>query len=195
MARQKQGALKIHFRFACELNQKLGFPYFTPNDPSRRYLDLKANPNQTELIPEIKGFPELRPLIETLNRPEARFRSLGCEAALEPLSDQSQQWKLTSYVDVAFDPLMLNFELHRFESLGGDFREWLQQENAQVNNLTGIEFVVGSCCFNELGCRWGYYLALWVHGYGRSVLEARVNWIVALNRLDRFFSQISSSFR
>lgn len=59
-------------------------PYLRPpDDPqSHSYIDLKKNPEQLTLIPEISEWPELESTLVELNRPLSPFSTIGCEKCI-----------------------------------------------------------------------------------------------------------------
>lgn len=79
-------------------------PYLTPDNPNRRFFDLRAHPEQIDLIGELDGRPALREQIMLLNARSSPFFSIGCERSVSRLrrEDGSPVWKTTSYVQFAF---------------------------------------------------------------------------------------------
>lgn len=110
-------------------------PYSTPDDPTRRFFDLRAHPEQITLIRELDGRPALREQVELLNRPESPFMTIGCERAVSRhrQPDGSLFWKTTSYVQLASgDPArceITSYErfaraLHGALDCGAESNEW-----------------------------------------------------------------------
>jgi hypothetical protein len=73
----------VLFRFSKASNL-LAVPYLrsASDSNSHSYVDLKHHPEQIDLIPEIKGWPELRVTLIEMNAPDTAFSTLGCEKAI-----------------------------------------------------------------------------------------------------------------
>ncbi len=110
-------------------------PYSTPDDPDRRFIDLRAHPEQVELIGELDGRPAMREQIMLLDARSSPFFSIGCERAVSRLrrEDGSPVWKTTSYVQFAFVEQdrceIMTYEpfvraLHAGLDCGADSDEW-----------------------------------------------------------------------
>ena len=95
-------ATRVELRSATD--KLTAVPYVTPDDPDRRFIDLRAHPEQIDLIGELDGRPAMREQIMLLNARSSPFFSIGCERSVSRLrrQDGSPIWKTTSYVQFAF---------------------------------------------------------------------------------------------
>ena len=75
-------------------------PYHRPDDPnSHDFVDLKANPEKTDLLPELRDWPELKATIKTIIGLKG-FQTLGCGNWQE--LDANSQMISSSYVQLCF---------------------------------------------------------------------------------------------
>lgn len=82
-------------------------PYGADGTPSRRWLDLRRNPDQIDLIDELRGRPALRDQIAMLNQHAGPFMTIACAAATTRLfpAGGPPAWRASSSVQLAFaDP-------------------------------------------------------------------------------------------
>lgn len=81
--------------------------YWTDGDPSGCFVDLRANPDQIDLIDELDGRPALREQIMLLNGTSSPFMTIGCRCETTRLFQQGgpSAWRTSSRVQFAFvDP-------------------------------------------------------------------------------------------
>lgn len=79
-------------------------PYGADGTPSRRWLDLRRNPNQIDLIDALRGRPALRDQIAMLNQQAGPFMTIACAAATTRLFQAGgpPAWRASSSVQLAF---------------------------------------------------------------------------------------------
>jgi hypothetical protein len=184
--------------FSIELGRDdpvLDFPW---TDPSGKlaYFNLKLHPELLSKIEEAKKFPELAEFLRSLNSPRSPIESAKCDAwSTNELSAEEEIFaashKLSSYVDI----LCSNWEQRQ----SFDFHE------AFVRRLTDLlrrapqmrasaEVSVRRCFFGQPDeVREGFYLTLYVNGFGENEEFARKSWAIALKLAGNAILQLSVS--
>ena len=155
-------------------------PYSTPDDPDRRFIDLRAHPEQVELIGELDGRPAMREQIMLLNARSSPFFSIGCERAVSRLrrEDGSPVWKTTSHVQFAFvDPArcqIASYEpivraLHGALDCGVESNEW--------NRL--VELEPDPIVFQPAGRR-AWSMTIWTSAYAQDGETSVHEWSLCM---------------
>ena len=174
-------------------------PYIA--DPSRRaaaHLDLRRNPEQISTIPELRGEPTLKSLVQTLNARDGIFMTHGCAVAHQrpechgitiPVSEEStkaQHW-FSSYVSFSFWLFSRNTD---------DEYQLLFEKYVQEGSGSEVSFVIQPAYFRSrfeefCGRKWGERNAtacvLWVSGWGESAVVAHSRWRNRIKSVIQFF--------
>jgi hypothetical protein len=104
-------------------------PHWTGGTPSRCWFDLLRNPDQVDLMDELRGRPALREQIAVLNSPESPLITIACAAAATRLFQTGgpPAWRMSSSVQLAFaDPECCDLDRYTspaqalLDGLGGD---------------------------------------------------------------------------
>jgi hypothetical protein len=157
------------------------------------YMDLRANPSQIAAVPEVQGWPELIGLLEAINHPGSRIRSLGCEKSYSPYESQDfphLTTQLASYVDVAFLDIQLNGSAIHFEEIIGAYAEFAK--GLAFEPFVMFDPELSSAHYKPEGVR-GFCLSVWCGGFGASEQEARRAWGTVIAALTAFFGSASSA--
>ena len=173
-------------------DETLEIPWADPENPQRRYLDLKAQPGLVELLEECREHPALADFLRRINSPNSPFRTAKCDvwATAELSEDERLDFglpqKVGGYIDLLFECPEFNARLESQLELGRKLERLLASLRAQAQ----LEIFVRRCLFHPEE-RWGYYLSLFLHGYGASHEEAESEWSRALGALGEALIEIS----
>jgi hypothetical protein len=182
--------------FAIELgadDEVLEMPWAAP-DGSLRYHDLKRYPELLREIQEVHRAPELGDFLVAANSRSGILESAKCDVwSSDQMNPEEEIFvskiKFGCYVDLLFsqEPSRLSF---------------VQHENA-VRRLTKIlqeaprvpaaaEFLVRRCYYHrEQQVSEGFYITLYLFGYGADENQARRQWGVGLKLAERAIRQWS----
>src|SRR6185369_2681298 len=143
-------------------HQGMSVPYLRRGDPnSHDYIDLKANPEQIDLLPEVKDWPELKTALQTING-FSGLRTLGCAHWLSPELDEQKRTFVSSYIQFCFDKLRtdvrVNYSLYHL--LSG------QLFQATLSDDLRIEMEIRRTAFNGDGMTLGWSVDYNVWGRG-----------------------------
>jgi hypothetical protein len=166
------------------IEKPIGVPYGRQaTDPkSHGYVNLRENPEQIALIPEIHDWPELESTLRELNRTDSPFQTLGCEKAEIHPNDGSHG--VSGYVDIAFVDLAI---AQRWDIHLRLFQIFQQQMVAQwPGEATSVEFVMQPTQWIELQqSSWSF--SVWVVvGNCRTETAAKEEWSATLKIVREF---------
>jgi hypothetical protein len=184
--------------FAIELgaeDEVLEMPWAAP-DGSLRYHNLKRYPELLREIQEVQRAPELADFLVTANSRSGILESAKCDVwSSDQMNPEEEIFgakiKFGCYVDLLFSqkPSRLSFAQH---------------ENA-VRRLTKIlqeapgvqasaEFLVRRCYYHlEQQVTEGFYITLYLFGYGEDENQARRQWGAGLRLAEKAIRQWSES--
>ncbi len=181
----------------------LDFPWAAP-EQNLRYYDLKNQPDLLLFISEATEYQELGRYLTTVNSPASALLTAKCDVWTEDdLSEVEEIYeartKLASYVDHLFagpgdgadDP---RFSFERHERLAQRLVELL----SRVPPISAaVEAIIRRCYYHsdESAERMGYYLTIYVSGYGDDAVDARQHWSIALDLLQNVLLQLSAEVR
>ncbi len=172
----------------------LEFPWKS-EDGNLQFIDLRAHPERITQVTEAREYPALISVLVKLNAGDSRFQTAKCDVwhddQLDPAEDiYSATTKVSSYLDVLFADIrcdsISNFGL--FEALAKRLTAMLDDEEQP---LSAVEVVIRRLYLRDTG-ETGYYMTVYVSGYGGDRIEAEGNWAVALDRLAGAFAELSS---
>lgn len=174
-------------------DRPLTFPYRRPViDPnSHSYIDLKKNPDQLRLIPEIRDWPELEHTLVELNRPGSPFSTIGCEKAIlqDPTNGLSG---VSGYVQIRLEDLSLAKNPHSYLRLFRAFEE--RAFAGWPDNDTLVEFEMQPTASDDRDeIYWSFSFWLIVRNY-KTVAEACSGWSKALRFFREFLSESRSLY-
>ncbi len=168
------------------------------SDPGGRfqYYDLRQQPEQINQIEEAKTFPDLRDFLVTVNATSSNMMSAKCDAWFsEELNEEEAifgaKCKFGSYVDLAFHQRapQASFPIH--EAFAGRLIELLKRA---PELQAAVEVMIRRAHFEtpDNGVREGYYLTVYVFGYGNDEEDARQAWGIAQRLVGAAILQMST---
>jgi hypothetical protein len=184
-------------------------PYFDPQEfkPEERheYVDLRANPNGVDELPELKDAPLFRDYLLKINGADTIFRTFGCNFYLSPVeevvigpaippSDQPQtQTQLAianSYVHVGFADLARCARLDDYYRLAGRLAKHLHErpDFAELDDIENhiLEISVETLRMNSE--EKGFILALTCDTIGETDGESKVRWATLMGVISTFLA-------
>lgn len=186
--------------FYIELDEgddRLEIPWADPDNPANRFYDLKADPGQLDQISEARGNLPLRRFLAAVNAPETLFATAKCDtwktdefSVDERAAFARAQTKCASYVDVVFSREELNFHREHYEQLARRLLPLLMAAPATAR----AELCVRRCYFRAAES-WGFYLTVFLYGYGRDDDSARTEWAAGLLALESAFLRLSAALQ
>ena len=171
----------------------LDFPW---TDPSGKlaFVDLKRHPESIDQIEEAQAFLELKEFLRTLNSRRSVLETAKCDAwATTELSPEEEIYnashKFASYVDVVFSETQARLSLSCHEQFVKALVELLRR-------APEIPSAVEACvrrCFVDPNSEMqeGFYVTLYISGYGNDEAAARRNWGVGLKLVGNAVVQTS----
>jgi hypothetical protein len=189
-----------------------------------RYLDLKRQPELLPLVEEAVRYPELAEFLKTLNSRTSAFTTAKCDVwSTDQLNEEEQiygaEWKLGSYVDLVFaeEHARDRFSYFRHEELARALAMLLKKAPELP---AACEVIVRRCYYHEVPLpsaasgkaasrgvpstaqaghetrlQSGFYLTLYIFGYGDDEEAARERWAVALRLVANALLQLCASLR
>lgn len=154
-------------------------PYLTPDDPGRRFFDLRAHPEQIDLIGELDGRPAMREQIMLLNARSSPFFSIGCERSVSRLrrQDGSPVWKTTSYVQFAFVDAA-RCEITSYEPFARALHEALDGRNTNEWNRL-VELEPDPVVFQPAGRR-AWSMTIWTSAFAQDCETSVHEWSLCM---------------
>lgn len=190
----------MHVEFCVELEDRadrLDIPWASPDETSNRYYDLKAQPELLDEIAEARANPALKQFLLTLNAPDTMFATAKCHtwstqefSAAERSSHPASSAKFASYVDVVFSHPAFNFQREHYEQLARRISPRLSSNPAPAR----AELCLRHCYYHAQQA-WGYYLTIFLYGYGSDAAAAERNWAAALGALGDTLVHLSRLLR
>ncbi len=178
-------------------DDRLEIPWADPNNSDNRFYDLKAEPARLDDIPEARDNLVLRRFLAALNAPDTLFATAKCDTwQTNELSPDERaafpqaQFKYASYVDLAFSRDDFNVHREHFEQLARRLLPLLTPSPASGR----IELCLRRCYFRSRDA-WGFYLTIFLYGYGRDATEASREWAAGLAAMAAALLRLSSVLR
>lgn len=186
--------------FTVELGEgadRLEIPWASPDDPANRYADLRAHPEQLGSLAEACSWPVLRDFLRSVNAPESFFATAKCDTwrtgeftSGERADFPAARAKTASYVDLVFALEAFNFDRRHYEQLARRLAPLLAAEPAAAR----AELCLRHCYFHARSA-WGFYLTVFLYGYGPEPAAAEREWTAGLAALGRALEKLSSVLR
>jgi hypothetical protein len=181
----------------------LDFPWSSP-EHNLRYYDLKHQPDLLLYISEATNYQELGRYLAAVNSISSAFLTAKCDVWSETALNEAEaiyeaKAKLACYVDHLFseggesaeDP-RFSFERHE------RFAERLVELLGRVPPISAaVELIIRRCYYHLDGAdtRSGYFMTIYVSGYGDDAIDARQRWGMALNLVQNVLLQLSAEVR
>jgi hypothetical protein len=178
----------------------LEFPWSSP-DGSQRYIDLRRHPEQLPEIPEATRFPEIAEFLRAINQPQSSCLTAKCDVWLgEEIGEAETIYeasiKLCSYVDLVACDKAARLSFDRHERWARSAAHALSSDDALP---VACEFIVRRCWFHRDAATEsdavdaltsedepsipGFYVTLYMSGYGNDESAARAAWAEGLRRV------------
>ena len=167
----------------------LEFPWSSP-ESSYGYIDLLAHPEKLAEIPEAVPYPELAQFLLALNAPSSPWLTVKCDVWFEDELGEAEEiydacLKMCFYTDLISrdDVARFSFEQHE---------QWVKSLARQLSDIDdppiACEFIVRRCRYHkdspaDDGPAPGFYLTLYLFGYGNDEAQARTRWAEGLQRV------------
>jgi len=184
--------------FYVELGEgadRLEIPWASPEDPANRYHDLKAEPEKLDRIEEARAQAPLRDFLAGVNAPASAFATAKCDTwTTSEFTDGERadfpeaRAKAAGYIDLVFARPDFNFHRLHYEQLARRLRELLRRDSTRAR----AELCLRHCYFYERQA-WGFYLTVFLYGYGADAAEAAREWATGLRAVVRALAQISEA--
>jgi len=172
--------------FSVELgrdDETLELPWSGP-DGGPRYYDVKHHPDQLLSIEEAVRFPELKEFLASVNSPASILQTAKCDAwsttELNPEEEIFESpWKFGSYIDLVFSDKDNRYSFAAHEN-------FLKRLTTLLKRAPEIpasaEFLLRRCFYHESEIvREGFYVTLYLFGYGGDEIKARQQWSISLD--------------
>lgn len=171
----------------------LEFPW--AGDGKVLYYDLKRSPELLEKVPEASVYPEMRNLLRFVNSPGTPIESAKCDVwSSDEITPEEEIFgakrKFGSYVDLLFS------DGRRFRF--ADHEELAKRLVALLGKAPEIpasaQVILRRCYYLVPGERDrsddGFYITLYLSGFGNDEQQARQQWGIALNLAENALRQV-----
>ena len=195
----------MHADWSVELGREdeaLEFPWPSLGADAPRYYDLKRHPELLLNVTEAYHPVEMGEFLASANSSASIFETVKCDIWFtEELSQEEEIFgaacKAAAYVDVIFSEQPARFEREAHEQVA----ERLCKLLALVPEISAsVEFALRRCYFHHdedvaKDSDVGFYLTIYVSGYGDDSPEAWQRWGIALKLLENALLQVSAQAR
>ena len=195
----------MHADWSLELGREdeaLEFPWASLDADGPRYYDLKRNPDLMVDVPEAYHPVEMGEFLSSANSSSSIFETVKCDVWFtEELSEEEEilgaACKAASYVDVIFTDNERRFDQHAHEQLAQRICKLL----SLVPEISAAaELALRRCYFHHGGdiaadSDLGFYLTIYVSGYGDDSAEAWQRWGIAMKLVENALLQLSAQSR
>jgi hypothetical protein len=180
--------------FAVELgadDETLELPW-AAEDGGPRYYDLKRQPELLLNVEEANRVPELAEFLAVMNSPGGILETAKCDtwsgAEINPAEEIfGAANKFCSYVDILFsqETARCSFADHE------QFAKRVTQLLKRVPEIpAAVEFLIRRCFYHVAGeIHEGFYITLYLFGYGDDEPQARQRWAIALKLVENAIRQ------
>jgi hypothetical protein len=161
-----------------------------------RYFDLKRQPELLLNIEEASRVPELGEFLAAMNSPASILETAKCDtwSSTEINSEEEifgAAYKFCSYVDILFSREISRSSFAEHEQ----FAKRITQLLKRVPEIpAATELLIRRCYYHvdHVGeeIREGFYITLYLFGYGDDELEGRQRWAIALKLVENAIRQV-----
>jgi hypothetical protein len=163
-----------------------------------RYFDLKRQPDLLFEIEEAQRVPALREFLAAINSPGGFLETAKCDAwSSTEITPEEEIFgaacKSGSYVDLLFSNPGSRFAFAEHEQLAKQVTQLLKR----VPEIPAAAELIIRRCFYHLGdtVRDGFYITLYLFGYGDDEPEARQRWAIALKLVENAIRQVDGQIK
>jgi hypothetical protein len=185
--------------FAVELgadDETLELPWAANDDDDGgpRYYDLKRQPELLLKVEEGSRVPELAGFLAVINSPAGILETAKCDTwsstEINPEEEIfGEACKFGSYIDVLFSPAASRCSFVEHEQ----FAKRVTQLLARVPEIPAAAELLIRRCFYHVAdeIQQGFYITLYLFGYGDDEVQARQRWAIALKLVENAIRQAS----
>jgi hypothetical protein len=181
--------------FAVELgtdDETLELPWAAA-EGGPRYCDLKRQPELLLNIDEASRAPELGEFLAVINSPAGILETAKCDTWSSTEINPEEEifgaaCKFGSYVDILFSQEVSRSSFAEHEQ----FSKRITQLLKRVPEIpAAVELLIRRCfCHVAEDIREGFYVTLYVFGYGDDEPQARQRWAIALKLVENAIRQV-----
>ena len=167
----------------------LEFPWSSP-DGSRYFVDLQQRTEHLSAIPEAAAYPELGVFLSEVNRARSPWLTAKCDVWMDDELGEAEaiyeaRLKFCSYVDLVARDVDARYSFEHHEA-------WVKCATRALSSdeedQTTCEFIVRRCWYHSDSHpddepEPGFYITLYVFGYGSDEAQARAMWSGGLTRV------------
>jgi hypothetical protein len=164
-------------------------------DGSLRYYDLKRQPEVLLNLEEVRQAPELGEFLAAINSAVSIFETAKCDTWSSTEINPEEEvfgatYKFGSYVDLLFSREESRFSFVLHEELAKRITQLLKR----VPEIPAAAGMIIRRCFYHIaeGIRDGFYITVYLFGYGDDQPQARQRWGIALKLMENALRQISA---
>ena len=187
----------------------LDFPWSSP-EHNLRYYNLKHQPDLLLYVSEAAEYQELGRYLSVANASASAFLTAKCDVWTEDELSEAEAiygagTKVACYIDHLFAERESSAEDPRFSFERHErFAQRLVELLGRVPPISAaLEVIIRRCYYHPEANgqpevsepRPGYYMTIYVSGYGDNVLDARQRWGIALDLLQNVMLQLSAEVR
>lgn len=190
--------LTMQVDYAVELgrdDETLEVPW-AASDGHVRYYDLKRNPAAISNVEEALRVKELRDFLLAVNAPVSLLETAKCDVwSTTEINPEEEIFnaphKFASYVDLLFSDNAARFSFEKHESLLAKLTSLLKR----VPEIPATaEFLLRRCFYQQASSvEEGFYVTLYLFGFGQDESKARNQWGIALNLVAAAITQLSAA--
>lgn len=181
--------------FAVELgadDETLELPWAAA-DGGPRYYDLKRQPELLLNVEEASRVPELAEFLAVMNSPAGILETAKCDtwssAEINPEEEIfGAACKFCSYVDILFSQETLRCSFAGHEQFAKRITQLLKRV---PETPAAAELLVRRCFYHVADeIQEGFYITLYLFGYGNDGPQARQRWAIALKLVENAIRQV-----
>jgi hypothetical protein len=182
--------------FAVELgadDETLEMPWAAEGG-SPRYCDLKRHPELLLNLEEAQRVQELGEFLCAVNATGGVLETAKCDVWSSTEMNPEEEifgatHKFGSYVDLLFSDARSHFSFPQHEQLAKRLTQLLQR----VPEIpAAAEFLIRRCYYHgEEEIRDGFYITLYLFGYGDDEIQSRQRWAIGLKLVENAIRQLS----
>jgi hypothetical protein len=152
-------------------------------DGGPRYYDLKRKPELLLNLEEAGRVPELAEFLAIMNSPAGILETAKCDSWSSTDMNPEEEifgaaHKFCSYVDVLFSQDALRYCFADHEQFAKRVTQLLQHA---PEIPAAVELLIRRCFYHVAGeIQEGFYITLYLFGYGDDEPQARQRWAIAL---------------
>jgi hypothetical protein len=183
--------------FAVELgaeDETLELPW-AADDGGPRYYDLKRQPELLLEVEEASRAPELAEFLAAMNSPAGILETAKCDTwsstDINPEEDIFEAThKFCSYVDIVFSDETSRCSFAEHEQIAKRIAQLLKRA---PEIPAAAELLIRRCIYHAGDeIREGFYITLYVFGYGDDESQARQRWAIALKLAENAIRHVGS---